>query len=131
MMAFALAGGELLRFAAKANEAWLELPVVFGSASSGGPFFRAPRMGIDFECAPKGGCRVRGATGSGLVAFDPGAGHGEHKIPVPFPTRFQEGSGAVARGVSVAKRRVPHRATARTTLPFRTEPIRREQPRYS
>src|SRR5262245_52981575 len=26
-------------------------------------------------------------------------------IPVPFPTRFQEGSGAVARGVSVAKRR--------------------------
>src|SRR5262245_9287013 len=33
-------------------------------------------------------------------------------IPVPFPTRFQEGS-AVARGVGVAKRRVPHRATAR------------------
>ena len=49
-------------------------------------------------------------------------------IPVPFPTRFQEGSGGVARGVSVAKRRVPPRATARTALPFRTEPIRREQP---
>jgi hypothetical protein len=29
------------------------------------------------------------------------------QLPVPFPTRFQEGSGAVARGVSVAKRRVP------------------------
>src|SRR5262245_57599760 len=48
--------------------------------------------------------------------------------PVPVPTRFQEGSGGVARGVSVAKRRVPPRATARTALPFRTEPIRREQP---
>src|SRR5262245_28051188 len=49
------------------------------------------------------------------------------QIPVPFPTRFQEGSGGVARGVSVAKRRVP----PRTALPFRTEPIRREQPPYS
>src|SRR5262245_40198212 len=49
-------------------------------------------------------------------------------IPVSFPMRFQEGSGAVARGVSVAKRRVPQWATARTALPFRTEPIRREQP---
>src|SRR5262249_20085949 len=52
----------------------------------------------------------------------------EPQNPVPFPTRFQEGSGAVARGVSVAKRRLPPRGAARTALPFTTQPIRWEQP---
>jgi hypothetical protein len=38
---------------------------------------------------------------------DPSGTTVDTQIPVPFPTRFQEGSDAVARGVSVAKRRVP------------------------
>src|SRR5262245_39485762 len=74
-------------------------------------------------------CGSKSATSVGC--FEASGAAEAPQLPVPFPMRFQEGSGAVARGVSVAKRRVPARATARTALPFRTEPIRREQPSTS
>src|SRR5262245_451647 len=55
-------------------------------------------------------------------------GRADFPLPVPFPRGSRRVAARWHAEWSVAKRRVPPRATARTLVPCGAEPIRREQP---
>src|SRR5262245_1485705 len=56
------------------------------------------------------------------------SGRADLPLPVPFPRGSRRVAARWHAEWSVAKRRVPPRATARTLVPCGAEPIRREQP---